>query len=255
MLRDDYREIVDLMTQGKDIPADLMPTVPLEEVMNQIRFSDMAVIQGPQKYNRTTQTRILKLAQEAASPSTTNFDWADWITRFNHSLFRESPSPSLAACQELASVHPSFARALFSEAFVSCWVELSSDQQAHLAENLQRAMTQDLTLMQLMLNVAEFMSHVSDTSGNGGGSNGGAAAAAMSKSGSGEGSGSSRATVSLPIDRRVSRSCFSLLAFCDIFSPPPQHSMLPTDSGRHGAGLPHICKGAAVQGGRVPVVL
>ena len=56
--------------------------------------------------------------------------------------------------------HTPFARKLFNAAFVSCWKELETpDQQALLSEGLEKAMNHNQVFMQLMLSVAEFMSH------------------------------------------------------------------------------------------------
>ena len=60
---------------------------------------------------------------------------------------------------QLKPLGPATARKLFSAAFLSCWVELTADQQALLTEGLEKAMYHNQPFMQLMLSTAEFMSH------------------------------------------------------------------------------------------------
>ncbi|EDQ92944.1 uncharacterized protein MONBRDRAFT_5087 [Monosiga brevicollis MX1] len=107
--------------------------------------------------NRAKPELILKLAKQA--DDSLNFDWPTWIRRFSVSLLKESKSPSLAACQYLALRFEPFARKVFNAAFVSCWKELTPEEQAEMTDGLERAMKADHIFMQMMLNVAEFMSH------------------------------------------------------------------------------------------------
>jgi hypothetical protein len=69
----------------------------------------------------------------------------------------------------LAQVHDSLARDLFHAAFVSCWFELAVQPayQEHLVRCLELAFRSDSIppeILQILLNLAEFMEHVSKAS-------------------------------------------------------------------------------------------
>ena len=96
--------------------------------------------------NRVNQQEILRLARDAGR--TNNFDWPGWIMRFSVALLKESRSPSLAACQDLAMNFQPFARKLWNAAFVSCWVDMSPEHQAEVADGLERAMRGDQVFTQ-----------------------------------------------------------------------------------------------------------
>lgn len=60
-----------------------------------------------------------------------------------------------------ATSHPMADRDLFNAAFLSCWSELSEDQQDELIRSIELALTsQDIAeVTQTLLNLAEFMEH------------------------------------------------------------------------------------------------
>ena len=74
-------------------------------------------------------------------------------------LLRVSPSPALAACHELCESYEPLARKLFNSAFLSCWQQLDEGDQNTVARGLVKAMAADPGVMQVILSVADFMSH------------------------------------------------------------------------------------------------
>lgn len=56
----------------------------------------------------------------------------DW-RRLTQVLLKDSASPSLAACAELAGAHEALGKKLFVAAFVSCWSEISTSNQVQRA--------------------------------------------------------------------------------------------------------------------------
>ncbi|CAI5736118.1 unnamed protein product [Peronospora destructor] len=97
-----------------------------------------------------------------ASQRSTKEDWNDWILGFSVELLRESPSPVLRACKELASVYQPLARELFNASFVSVWPHLSSSTQDNLIRSLESAFQSPhlpSEILQTLLNLAEFMEH------------------------------------------------------------------------------------------------
>ena len=112
--------------------------------------------------NLATQEYIINLAKQASGVSSAfELDSEDWMNRLIKMVYKESQSTAIAACQGLAEAYAPFARKVFKAAFTSCWVVLDDAARAQLAEGLERAMQHNQVFMQLMLNVAEFMSHYS----------------------------------------------------------------------------------------------
>uniref|UniRef100_H3G802 Serine/threonine-protein kinase TOR n=1 Tax=Phytophthora ramorum TaxID=164328 RepID=H3G802_PHYRM len=97
-----------------------------------------------------------------ASQRSTKEDWNEWILAFSVELLRESPSPVLRACKELASVYQPLARELFNASFVSVWPHLSPPTQDNLIRSLESAFQSPhlpSEILQTLLNLAEFMEH------------------------------------------------------------------------------------------------
>lgn len=110
--------------------------------------------------NATTQEYLINLAKEAIGISSKfDVDAEDWMTRLIKMVYKESSTTAIAACQNLAEAHPPFARKVFKAAFSSCWTVLDDAARSDLVEGLERIMEHSTICMQLMLNVAEFMSH------------------------------------------------------------------------------------------------
>lgn len=105
------------------------------------------------------------------SQKTSSEDYDEWMRRFSIQLLQEAPSAALRACAELAASYPPLARELFSSAFVCCWVELNESSRANLVFSLEHVFQSDasLEILQLLLNLAEFMEHDVDIKGAKGG--------------------------------------------------------------------------------------
>ncbi|MGH0128951.1 UNVERIFIED_CONTAM: hypothetical protein FKN15_057794 [Acipenser sinensis] len=88
-------------------------------------------------------------------------DWLEWLRRLSVVLLKESSSPALRSCWSLAQAYIPLARDLFNAAFLSCWSELSEEQQDELIRSIELALTsQDIAeVTQTLLNLAEFMEH------------------------------------------------------------------------------------------------
>ena len=103
----------------------------------------------------------LKSSWEASQKSTRD-DWTEWMRRFSVQLLNESPSNALRACAPLASVYQPLAKDLFNAAFVSCWTELYDQYQEELVRSLETALASPNIppeILQILLNLAEFMEH------------------------------------------------------------------------------------------------
>jgi FKBP12-rapamycin complex-associated protein len=120
-------------------------------------------IQPIQQYQTTAHKTNFTNLQKAwdVSQRSTREDWDEWMRRFSVQLLREAPSPALRACAELAQAYPPLARELFSAAFVCCWCELNDQFRSNLVFSLEVVFSADasLEILQLLLNLAEFMEH------------------------------------------------------------------------------------------------
>ncbi|EPX74347.1 phosphatidylinositol kinase Tor2 [Schizosaccharomyces octosporus yFS286] len=104
---------------------------------------------------------ILRNAWEASQRSTKD-DWQEWMRRLAVALLRESPSHALRACAALAAAYQPLARELFNASFVSCWSELYDHFQEELVRSIEIALTSphiSPEIIQILLNLAEFMEH------------------------------------------------------------------------------------------------
>uniref|UniRef100_A0A8C6M5E7 Serine/threonine-protein kinase TOR n=1 Tax=Nothobranchius furzeri TaxID=105023 RepID=A0A8C6M5E7_NOTFU len=114
---------------------------------------------GPMKKLHVSTTALQKAWGAARKVS--KDDWLEWLRRLSVVLLKESSSPALRSCWSLAQTYIPLARDLFNAAFLSCWSELSEDQQDELIRSIELALTsQDIAeVTQTLLNLAEFMEH------------------------------------------------------------------------------------------------
>lgn len=130
--------------------------------------SGLSSVDGDTSSSEMTVVRKLivneSILQKAwdTSQRATKEDWADWIRRFSVELLRESSSPALRACLPMAQVYYPLARELFNASFLSCWTELHENYQDQLVANLEHALkapNNPPEILQVLLNLAEFMEH------------------------------------------------------------------------------------------------
>ncbi|EAT84522.2 hypothetical protein SNOG_08246 [Parastagonospora nodorum SN15] len=152
---ENYGRIVSKLQKGEPLPQDLSPDERYgedDEDMNTAEISTKKLAVNQQH---------LKQAWEASS-KTTKEDWIEWMRRFSVELLRESPQQALRACTPLGSVYNPIARILFNSAFVSCWTELYDQYQEELVRSIETALTSPNIppeILQILLNLAEFMEH------------------------------------------------------------------------------------------------
>ena len=140
---------------GEPLPQDLRPDVDLKSFAEETSLTDITL------RKLMVNQEHLKASWEASIKSTKE-DWQEWIRRFSIELLRESPSNALRACAQLASVYTPLAKDLFNSAFVSCWTELYDQYQEDLIRSLEIALMSDAIppeILQMLLNLAEFMEH------------------------------------------------------------------------------------------------
>ena len=150
-----YTMIVSKLKKNETLPQDLSPDE---------RYGDEDDDQFPTEISTkklAVNQQHLKNAWEANQKSTAE-DWHEWMRRFSVELLKESPQQALRACTPLASIYPVLARSLFNSAFVSCWTELYDQYQEELVRSIEVAITSPNIppeILQILLNLAEFMEH------------------------------------------------------------------------------------------------
>ena len=143
------------LRNGEPLPQDLRPTIDLNPAVDETALADVTQRKLP------VNQEHLKASWEASQKSTRE-DWQEWMRRFSVELLKESPSNALRACAGLASLYQPLAKDLFNVAFVSCWTELYDQYQEELVHSLELALVSPQIppeILQVLLNLAEFMEH------------------------------------------------------------------------------------------------
>ncbi|KAJ5637081.1 hypothetical protein N7490_006960 [Penicillium lividum] len=150
-----YQILVSKLQKGDPLPQDLNPEENYAFPVDDTNYAEI----GQKKM--VVNQQHLKNAWDASQKSTRE-DWQEWIRRFSVELLKESPSPALRACASLAGIYQPLARDLFNAAFVSCWTELYDQYQEELVRSIEKALTSpniSPEILQILLNLAEFMEH------------------------------------------------------------------------------------------------
>lgn len=151
-----YELLVSKLLKGESLPQDLNS----DEKFSDRRVDDASSADITTKKLLVNQQH-LKNAWETSQKSTKD-DWQEWIRRLGVELLKESPSHALRACASLAGVYYPLARELFNAAFLSCWTELCEQYQDELIRSIEIALTSPNIppeILQVLLNLAEFMEH------------------------------------------------------------------------------------------------
>ncbi|KAI9778323.1 MAG: phosphatidylinositol kinase- protein kinase tor1 [Candelina submexicana] len=150
-----YELLVTKLQKGEPLPQDLSPDEQYHDMVEDTPFADIGQKKLP------VNQEHLKSAWEASQKSTKE-DWQEWMRRLSVELLKESPSHALRACAGLAGVYYPLAANLFNAAFVSCWTELYDPYQEELVRSIEIALTSPHIppeILQILLNLAEFMEH------------------------------------------------------------------------------------------------
>ena len=150
-----YDALIQKIQRGESLPQDLTGS---DEYSG---YVDEPPIAEPETKKLAVNQQHLRNAWDTEGKSTRE-DWQEWMRRFSAELLKESPSHALRACSNLANVFPPLARDLFNAAFASCWPELFDQYQEELVRHIDTAFNAPhipLEILQVLLNLAEFMEH------------------------------------------------------------------------------------------------
>ncbi|KAK5092938.1 phosphatidylinositol kinase-related protein kinase tor1 [Exophiala xenobiotica] len=149
-----YSRLIEALKSRKQLPVDLSAD-DYGASTEDVPYANIAAVKLP------VNQQHLKSAWDTSQKSTKE-DWQEWMRRFSVELLKESPSHALRACATLAGVYPPLAKDLFNSAFVSCWTQLYEQYQEELIRSIEKALTSaniPPDILQILLNLAEFMEH------------------------------------------------------------------------------------------------
>lgn len=94
-------------------------------------------------------------------------DWEEWLSKTANQLIRNSPSNVLYSCRTFADVNPTICKALFNVSFAMIWSQFNDGQKCFVIQNIEKIIagaskgTQNvpLSVLKMILNLAEFMEH------------------------------------------------------------------------------------------------
>ena len=154
-----YAAVMRAMVASEPLPP--IPQLYGEDRLDEAKAEDTPLVDIGGVKKLPVNQLSLRRAWET-SQRTTKEDWVEWMRRFSVELLKESPSHSLRACANLASIYYPLAKELFNAAFVSCWTELYDQNQDELVQAIEtalRATTIPAEILNTLLNLAEFMEH------------------------------------------------------------------------------------------------
>ncbi|KAK5939777.1 phosphatidylinositol kinase- protein kinase tor1 [Knufia obscura] len=149
-----YSRLIEALKARKTLPQDLTAD-DYGASTEDAPYANITAVKLP------VNQQHLKSAWDTSQKSTKE-DWQEWMRRFSVELLKESPSHALRACATLAGVYPPLAKDLFNSAFVSCWTQLYEQYQEELIRSIEKALTSaniPPDILQILLNLAEFMEH------------------------------------------------------------------------------------------------
>lgn len=149
-----FQTLVSKLQKGESLPQDLNPEENYRSYTEETYYGELG-------QKMLVNQEHLKNAWDASQKSTRE-DWQEWMRRFSVELLKESPSAALRACASLAGIYQPLAKDLFNAAFVSCWTELYNQYQEELVRSIEKALTSPNIppeILQILLNLAEFMEH------------------------------------------------------------------------------------------------
>ncbi|RHZ26301.1 hypothetical protein DYB37_004840 [Aphanomyces astaci] len=159
-----YDLLVSKLLKYQALPATSWATDPSKQMQQQREITVLDENESSTKALPINQLHLVK-AWETTQKSTKD-DWHEWMRAVSVELLRESPSPALRACKELASVYQPLAKELFYASFFSVWPHLTSHTQENLLRTLEtvlQAANLPSEILQTLLNLAEFMEHCDQT--------------------------------------------------------------------------------------------
>lgn len=150
-----YDQLVNQLLNNEGLPTNVIFDKDFETANSAIPESETSDAKLP--VNQSLLRNVWDCSQQR-----TKDDWHEWIRHLSIQLLKESPSPALRACSQLAGIYFPLARELFNASFASCWTELYTQNQEDLIQSLCTALSSPQNppeIHQTLLNLVEFMEH------------------------------------------------------------------------------------------------
>lgn len=99
------------------------------------------------------------------SQRTLKDEWVEWMRNTSVELLKQSPMLVLSPCSSIAEMYPQLANELYNIAFDSVWQNLNDKHKELMISHLTNAINPKsaenipLSILQTILNLAEFMQH------------------------------------------------------------------------------------------------
>jgi FKBP12-rapamycin complex-associated protein len=169
-LENEYHSLVMKVVKGKTMPAE--KDIGVDKSWTDVKTSlvlDSKEASLPSRVITESGWSDLKDAW-SVNGRTTSGDWNEWMRRFSLELLRQSPSPIIHSCKNLAEVYQPLANELLNAAFMSVWAEMSknnedsifetNDSSKDMAAALEKAIESPNIpndILQKLLNMIEFV--------------------------------------------------------------------------------------------------
>ncbi|GMH78184.1 hypothetical protein TL16_g07704 [Triparma laevis f. inornata] len=117
-----YHSLVMKAVRGKTMPTG--PVIKIPEAWEGGGVDREREVGAKDRHISEDGLKNLRQAWDVTGRKTSG-DWLEWMRRFSLELLRQSPSPIIYSCQNLAEVYQPLSHELLNAAFMSVWVELS----------------------------------------------------------------------------------------------------------------------------------
>lgn len=148
--------VQELIAGSEDLDSPVRRSAQTQDEKNANENKNNAA-QAP--YRHPVDVKQLLLVS-SSSDRHTKEEWKDWMRRFSIELLKQAPAPALRECQVIEEYPNSLE--LFNASFVSCWSDLYDEDKNSMIKFLENAFdspTIPTEVLQVLLNLAEFMEH------------------------------------------------------------------------------------------------
>lgn len=160
-----YDQLIKNIVDGVNIDeldvAKLLANSSKRKEINR-RFRENREQQSPTTDAKRITITLDEILKQWTSKKISKEDWLEWLRKFNVDLIKESPALALRSLFPIATALNSVARELFNPAFLTCWNEISPEQQKNVIDILQIVLKEQEIpeVTGTLLNLAEYLEHI-----------------------------------------------------------------------------------------------
>lgn len=135
-------------------------------MQSQLQSATRPPVEGTEQSLRNFNSELVKGLFDVSNNALKE-DWEEWFSKTAKELIRNSPSNVLYSCRTFADVNPTICKALFNVSFAMMWSQFNDGQKCFVIQNIEKIIagaskgTQNvpLSVLKMILNLAEFMEH------------------------------------------------------------------------------------------------